>query len=124
MRWGLVPYWSKDLKMSFSTINARADSVATKPAFVKPGSGALLSLGAFWHDLLTVFRVIRHIDASFAGFGALGNILIVLCHGQHCELGFWIMYLGGHLPSFFCTSDPVFRSPIYERHRHSLHAWR
>jgi hypothetical protein len=33
MRWGLVPYWSKDLKINFSTINARADSVATKPAF-------------------------------------------------------------------------------------------
>lgn len=25
MRWGLVPLWSKDLKMNFSTFNARAD---------------------------------------------------------------------------------------------------
>jgi putative SOS response-associated peptidase YedK len=25
MRWGLVPYWAKDLKIGFSTINAMAD---------------------------------------------------------------------------------------------------
>lgn len=33
MRWGLVPYWSKDAKIGFSTINAKAETVATAPAF-------------------------------------------------------------------------------------------
>lgn len=33
MRWGLVPYWSKDGKAGFSTINARAETVTTSPAF-------------------------------------------------------------------------------------------
>jgi putative SOS response-associated peptidase YedK len=33
MRWGLVPYWSKDLKIGFSTINAMAETVDTKPVF-------------------------------------------------------------------------------------------
>lgn len=33
MRWGLVPFWSKDGKMGFSTINARAETVITSPAF-------------------------------------------------------------------------------------------
>jgi putative SOS response-associated peptidase YedK len=33
MRWGLVPYWSKDGKASFSTINARAETITTSPAF-------------------------------------------------------------------------------------------
>jgi putative SOS response-associated peptidase YedK len=33
MRWGLVPYWSKDLKIGFSTINATAETIDTKPAF-------------------------------------------------------------------------------------------
>ena len=33
MRWGLVPPWAKDLKISYSTFNARADTIATKPAF-------------------------------------------------------------------------------------------
>ena len=33
MRWGLVPYWAKDIKIGFSTINAQAETVDTKPAF-------------------------------------------------------------------------------------------
>ena len=33
LRWGLVPSWAKDLKIGNATINARAESVATKPAF-------------------------------------------------------------------------------------------
>ena len=33
MRWGLIPYWAKDVKIVFSTINARAEEVDTKPAF-------------------------------------------------------------------------------------------
>lgn len=32
-RWGLIPSWAKDEKIGYSTINARADSVAAKPAF-------------------------------------------------------------------------------------------
>jgi putative SOS response-associated peptidase YedK len=33
MRWGLVPYWAKDLKIGFSTINAMAETVDSKPVF-------------------------------------------------------------------------------------------
>ncbi|HXV23049.1 MAG TPA: SOS response-associated peptidase [Alphaproteobacteria bacterium] len=33
MRWGLVPLWAKDLSMGARCINARAESVARKPAF-------------------------------------------------------------------------------------------
>jgi putative SOS response-associated peptidase YedK len=33
MRWGLIPFWAKDAKIGFSTINARAETVATSPAF-------------------------------------------------------------------------------------------
>ena len=33
LRWGLIPSWAKDKKISASLINARADTVATKPAF-------------------------------------------------------------------------------------------
>jgi putative SOS response-associated peptidase YedK len=33
MRWGLVPYWSKDIKIGFSTINAMAETIETKPVF-------------------------------------------------------------------------------------------
>jgi putative SOS response-associated peptidase YedK len=33
MRWGLVPYWSKDKKGAFRCINARSDTVETKSSF-------------------------------------------------------------------------------------------
>ena len=33
MRWGLVPYWAKDIKIGFSTINAMAETVDMKPVF-------------------------------------------------------------------------------------------
>jgi putative SOS response-associated peptidase YedK len=33
MRWGLVPYWAKDSKVAFSSINARAETVTTAPVF-------------------------------------------------------------------------------------------
>ncbi|HVC51876.1 MAG TPA: SOS response-associated peptidase [Stellaceae bacterium] len=33
MRWGLVPFWAKDIKIGFSTINAKAEGLETRPAF-------------------------------------------------------------------------------------------
>jgi putative SOS response-associated peptidase YedK len=33
MRWGLVPWWAKDIKVGFSSINARAETVDTTRAF-------------------------------------------------------------------------------------------
>lgn len=36
MRWGLIPHWSKDASSAASTINARSETAATKPAFRDP----------------------------------------------------------------------------------------
>jgi putative SOS response-associated peptidase YedK len=33
LHWGLVPYWAKDEKIGFKTINARADTVDTAHSF-------------------------------------------------------------------------------------------
>jgi SOS response associated peptidase (SRAP) len=33
MRWGLVPYWAKDIKVGFANINAKAEGIEGKPAF-------------------------------------------------------------------------------------------
>jgi putative SOS response-associated peptidase YedK len=36
MRWGLIPFWAKDMKIGSKLINARAEGIATKPAFRNP----------------------------------------------------------------------------------------
>ena len=33
LKWGLIPSWAKNLKVGYSTINARIETVAIKPAF-------------------------------------------------------------------------------------------
>ena len=33
LRWGLIPFWAKDIKIGARMINARSETVATKPAF-------------------------------------------------------------------------------------------
>lgn len=33
MRWGLVPFWVKDIKHGFSNVNAKAEGIENKPVF-------------------------------------------------------------------------------------------
>jgi putative SOS response-associated peptidase YedK len=41
MRWGLVPFWAKDIKVGFANINAKAEGIETRPAFARrSGRGA------------------------------------------------------------------------------------
>lgn len=35
LRWGLIPAWAKDAKINYNLINAKAETVATKPAYRK-----------------------------------------------------------------------------------------
>ena len=36
MRWGLIPSWSRDPKIGYHLINARAETIMDKPSFRKP----------------------------------------------------------------------------------------
>jgi putative SOS response-associated peptidase YedK len=33
MRWGLIPFWARDGKMAFNTINAKAETITTSPTY-------------------------------------------------------------------------------------------
>ena len=33
LRWGLIPYWAKDINVGFANINAKAEGIESKPAF-------------------------------------------------------------------------------------------
>jgi hypothetical protein len=35
LQWGLIPYWTKDPKIAYRTINARAETVDKAPSFRK-----------------------------------------------------------------------------------------
>ena len=54
LHWGLVPSWSKGLDKRFSMINARAETVATKPAYRAPfrRHRCLIPVDGFyeWHE--------------------------------------------------------------------------
>jgi putative SOS response-associated peptidase YedK len=55
LRWGLVPWWSKDTKGAARMINARAETVAAKPAFrelVASGGGRALIPADGWFEWL------------------------------------------------------------------------
>ncbi len=36
MRWGLIPFWAKDISIGSSMINCRSETAASKPAFREP----------------------------------------------------------------------------------------
>ncbi len=50
LRWGLIPSWAKDEKIGFSTINARSEDIASKPAFKNliPGQRCLVIADGFY----------------------------------------------------------------------------
>jgi len=36
MRWGLIPFWAKDMKIGYRMINARKETILEKNAYKKP----------------------------------------------------------------------------------------
>lgn len=55
MKWGLVPFWSKDSKTGYKMINARSEGIETKPSFKNPlkKRRCLVSTDGFyeWHRI-------------------------------------------------------------------------
>jgi putative SOS response-associated peptidase YedK len=73
MTWGLVPSWAKDRKIGYSMINARSETVATKPSFrhsYKRRRCLIVADGFFeWKD--KVPQRITRADGAIFAFGGL-----------------------------------------------------
>ncbi len=80
MKWGLVPSWAKDDKLSYSTFNARAEGIDRKASFKRPirSQRVIIPASAFFEwkghkGLKTKFRIARR-DGDLFGFAGLYDI--------------------------------------------------
>ncbi len=76
LRWGLVPFWAKDLSIGSKLINARSETVAEKPAFrqafksrrcVVPASGFYEWTGDPGHRIPHAITIADRPIVAFAG---------------------------------------------------------
>ena len=83
MRWGLIPHWAKDIKIGYKMINAKAETLAEKPAYrtaykkrrclifagVIGGMALILLLIHLLYSPLDVlwFRGLRKVDSLVGG---------------------------------------------------------
>ena len=81
IRWGLIPFWAKDPKIGARMINARAETVAEKPAFrnaLKKRRCLVLADGYYEWQKTPVgkrpFRIVMRSGEPFALAGALGDV--------------------------------------------------
>ncbi|MSQ32385.1 MAG: hypothetical protein EXR59_03990 [Dehalococcoidia bacterium] len=119
MKWGLIPYWSKDGKPSFSTINARVEALATAPTFKVRRKYAFNRPNKFWGGVL--MRVNSKARESLTGialylflipwwlFWIVAYVGMVVVAGRGgilsflfgITLGSWIFWLIQSLVGFF-----------------------
>lgn len=108
MRWGLIPHWAKTAKSRYSMINARAETIADKPAYRDAfrHHRCLIPVDGFyeWHaaDGKQPYYVHRH-D---------GEPLVLAGIWDH-----WDDPAGGHIDScsIVVTAADEQMSPIHER---------
>lgn len=76
MRWGLIPSWAKDPSIGNRMINARAETLAEKPAFRNPlkNSRCIIPADGFyeWQKLGKVKQPVRILLKSRQPFGFAG----------------------------------------------------
>src|SRR5690349_10930935 len=80
MKWGLVPSWAKDDKISYSTFNARAEGIERKASFKQPlrSQRVIIPASAFFEwkgnkGHKTKYRIARR-DGDLIGFAGLYDI--------------------------------------------------
>ena len=76
-QWGLVPHWSKEPKTTYSTINARIESVAEKPTYRTPFKRrrCLIPADGFYEwKVVNGNKVPHHIRMKNSGVFALAGL--------------------------------------------------
>ena len=80
MRWGLIPHWAKEERIGYKMINARAETVDSKPAFRQPFKRhrCLIPANGFYEWRKTQSSKIPYYiyprDDSVMGFAGLWDI--------------------------------------------------
>ena len=80
MRWGLIPHWAKEERIGYKMINARAETVDSKPAFRQPFKRhrCLIPANGFyeWRKIQSgkIPYYIHPRDEPVMGFGGLWDI--------------------------------------------------
>ena len=80
MRWGLIPHWAKEERIGYRMINARGETVASKPAFRQPfrRHRCLIPANGFYEWRQTQSGKIPYYihmrDAHVMGFAGLWDI--------------------------------------------------
>jgi putative SOS response-associated peptidase YedK len=84
LRWGLIPYWAKDPKIAYKTINARVETVDAAPSYREAFKRrrCLIPADSFYEWKKVVGGKIPYAIAmkddspfAFAVFGKVGKIL-------------------------------------------------
>jgi hypothetical protein len=80
MRWGLVPFWAKDIKVGFANINAKAEGIETKPAFREAFRQRLARSAKCWKvrptgrgDATRARSAVQQIEVAFVTMRDGGN---------------------------------------------------
>lgn len=78
MRWGLVPFWARESKIGYSTINAKAETLATSPAFREPfrSRRCLIPVDGFfeWQTLTSKLKQPYAVSLSSGAMFALAGL--------------------------------------------------
>ncbi|MCB9679718.1 MAG: SOS response-associated peptidase [Alphaproteobacteria bacterium] len=75
-KWGLIPFWAKDAKIAYKTINARGETVESKPAFrssFKKRRCLIIADGFYeWKRLSKTHKIPHHIQTDGKPFAMAG----------------------------------------------------
>lgn len=116
-RWGLVPHWAKDEKTGYEMFNARADTIAEKPAFKGPirHRRCLIPADAFYEwqgekGRKKAFRISMKDDALFAFAGIwdtwdMGNRRLRTCSIITTEANDLVREIHGRMPVILPEED-------------------